>query len=102
MIAIGNGFKRLYHPRSSSFYTGFRDLEEVSFPKIPKGNCFSSLYHEAKEILEGRSAVSSSSGIDGYRALEIIHGIYLSWHKDRTVYFPLNPGSINIKKIFDL
>jgi hypothetical protein len=102
MIAIGNGYNRLYISKRSSLYTGFRDLTEVAFPKIPKGNCFTNLYHEVKELLNGSIVSSLSSGTDGYKALEIIHGIYYSWKMDSTVYFPLRPKSINIKKIFDL
>jgi predicted dehydrogenase len=102
MIKIGNGFQTLHVARPSSLYSGFKDLTETAFPKIPKGNCFTDLYKEAKMILGGSMIDPSSDGNDGYRALETVHAVYLSAKKRKTIAFPVAPKRINIKKIFDL
>jgi predicted dehydrogenase len=102
-IVIGNGYESLFLSRASRHYTGFRDITEVTFPPYRKNNCFHDLYREAKKSLAGKAAVISSSARDGYRALEVIHAIYLSSHLNRkTITFPLEPESINLKKIFNL
>jgi predicted dehydrogenase len=101
-IVIGNGYERLYAPRASRFYTGFRDIDETSFPSFRKNNCFRELYREAKKALSGKGSISST-GQDGYRALEAIHAVYLSSRlKRKTLALPLAPGSVNLKKIFNL
>lgn len=102
-IQIGNGFNRLYKPRESKLYKGFRDLEEVPFPEIPKGNCFTNLYREVKNYLNGYEGVPLSSLEDGYRALELVHGIYhSSYKKKQNIVLPISPRKINLKKIFKL
>jgi predicted dehydrogenase len=98
-IEIGNGVNRLFTTSKSRFYTGFRDLEEISFPAV-KGNCFANLYREAKKILR-KPGKPTSSGDDGYAALEIVHAAYLSAHSTLSVDLPLSRG-INLKKIFAL
>lgn len=100
-IAIGNGYQRLYVARTSAYYTGFRDLSETAFPAVHGRNCFAELYHEAKLILNGATA-SSSTGEDGYRALETVQAVYLSAKKGKPISLPVPPNRINIKKIFDL
>ena len=100
-ISIGNGYQRLFLAKPSSLYTGFRDLAEVSFPPVHGRNCFAELYHEAKLILKGASS-PSSTGEDGYRALETVQAVYLSAKKGKTVSIPVAVNRINIKKIFDL
>jgi predicted dehydrogenase len=101
-IIIGNGYEKLFLNRPSKFYKGFRDIVEKPFPQYKKNNCFHDLYREAKLALDGNTAVASS-GMDGYRALEVIHAIYLSSHQNRKkVSLPINPRSVNLKKIFDL
>ena len=102
MIAIGNGFQTLHLAKPSSLYSGFKDLTEAAFPKIPKGNCFTGLYREAKLILSGQLPSPSSTGEDGYKALETVHAVYLSAKKRKRITFPVSPTRINIKKIFDL
>jgi predicted dehydrogenase len=101
-IVIGNGYEKLYTTRASRFYTGFRDLDEAPFPAIKRNNCFGELYGEAKKALSGKT-VPSSSGPDGYHALEVIHAIYLSSHmKRKTLSLPIPEGAVNLKKIFNL
>jgi predicted dehydrogenase len=101
-IVIGNGYERLYAPRASRFYTGFRDLDEAPFPAFKRNNCFRALYGEARQALRGKAS-PASSGRDGYRALEVIHAIYLSSHLNRkTLSLPIAPGAVNLKKIFGL
>lgn len=103
-IQIGNGFNRLYKPRESTLYKGFRDLEEVPFPEVSGGNCFVNLYQEVKNYLAGGyEGVPLSSLRDGYRALELVHGIYYSsYKKNKKIVLPLDSKKINLKKIFKL
>ena len=101
-IVIGNGYQRLYRPRTSRWYTGFKDLDEVPFPKRRNTNPFKELYREAKRLLDGATDVTSS-GEDGYRAMEVIHAVYYSAHLGgKRITLPLIPGRINLKKIFNL
>lgn len=101
-IVIGNGYERLYTSRASRYYTGFRDIDEVPFPRFRRNNCFTELYREVKRSRSGRGAITST-GQDGYRALEAIHAAYLSSHQNRkTITLPVAPGSVNLQKIFDL
>jgi predicted dehydrogenase len=97
-IEIGNGFQRLFKASPSHLYSGFFDLSEKKFPKT-RGNCFSNIYREAKEILNGTLDQTRSSGADGLAALEVIHGTYLSAFIQKTVKLPLRKR-INLKKIF--
>ena len=101
-IEIGNGYQRLRLAKRSALYTGFCDLADASFPAIHGRNCFTELYHEVKQLLLLSSKAPSSTGEDGYKALEIIHAIYLSAKKGKMVRLPADPKRINIKKIFDL
>jgi predicted dehydrogenase len=102
-IIVGNGYQSLYLSRKSKFYSGFRDLTEVSYPGYRKSNCFINMYREASAILKGKKERSSSSGIDGYRALEAIHAVYLSSHNNRKkIRLPLSPASVDLKEIFKL
>lgn len=102
-IVIGNGYERLYKSRKSKLYSNFRDLSEVAFPKYKNDNCFVNLYKEAKALLNGRQHKLTSSLLDGYKALEIIHGIYYSAaNNKKPVKLPINAAKINLKTIFDL
>jgi predicted dehydrogenase len=76
-ITIGNGYARLYRPKKSVFYTGYNDLMEEDFPKFNQINCFTGLYREAKQALS-ETIIPTSSGIDGYKTMEIIDAIYRS------------------------
>ncbi len=102
-IIIGNGYNRLYKNVSSQYYSGFRDLEEKSFPAFKLNNCFTDLYKTAKLALNGKNYTNSSTITDGYRALEIIHGVYLSAGKSgKELKLPLKEESVNLSKIFGL
>ncbi len=102
-IVIGNGYERLFLSEKSRYYTGFKDLVEKEYPLHERNNCFTELYREASDILKGSGAPVASTGLDGYRALEAVHAVYLSSHlKGRTVALPVRPGRINLKKIFSL
>jgi predicted dehydrogenase len=102
-IIIGNGYEKLFLSRKSRYYTGFRDLAEAPFPAYRKDNCFVNLYREAADLLKGKKNIIQSSGTDGYRALEVIHAIYLSAARgSRTLALPIDPGSVNLKKIFGI
>jgi predicted dehydrogenase len=101
-IVIGNGYEKLFMGRRSRLYTGFRDIEEVPFPPYLKNSCFCDLYLEAKRALKGKAPIVSS-GMDGYKALEVVHAIYHSAHKRRKmISLPVDPRQINIRKIFGL
>ncbi|OHD70268.1 MAG: hypothetical protein A2W19_07205 [Spirochaetes bacterium RBG_16_49_21] len=101
-IVIGNGYEKLHRSRPSRFYSGFRDIAEVPFPSYKKKNCFCDLYLEAKRALNGKGPIASS-GSDGYQALEVIHAIYLSAHRNKKpITLPVDPRRINLQKIFDL
>ncbi|HOK02080.1 MAG TPA: Gfo/Idh/MocA family oxidoreductase [Spirochaetota bacterium] len=101
-ILIGNGYNKLYKSEPSRLYTGFRDLVEQPFPHYKENNCFHELYKNAKKLLKDSQSPNPSSAIDGYRALEIIHSIYLSSHKNKSISLPLKSKSVNLKKIFNL
>jgi len=101
-ILIGNGYEKLFIRNKSKLYKGFNDLEETKFPAMTKNSCFEEIYKEAELILKGKTDNIASDGADGYRALEIIHGIYLSAHRKREITLPLQKSGINLKKIFNL
>lgn len=102
-IIIGNGYESLLTRRKSRLYTGFKDLVEKPFPSFGKNNCFHEIYREARSLLAGNETVITSSGLDGYRALEAIHAIYLSSYLGgKRIPLPMSPGSINLKKIFTI
>jgi len=101
-IIIGNGFQKLFLPQKSKFYEGFKDLVETDFPEYKENNSFTELYTEVKHIIEGKNNSPTSSGKDGYKALEIIHSIYLSAYKNKKITLPIKQKNINIKKIFNL
>jgi predicted dehydrogenase len=100
-IIIGNGYQHLFLSAKSKYYTGFRDLSEKSFPKITGINYFKKEYLEAKNSITNKRTVISSTGDDGYKALETIHAIYLSSYlNSKRIDLPLKPERINIKNIF--
>ncbi len=101
-IIIGNGYEKLYRNHQSRFYTGFRDMVETQFPAYAKRNCFRELYREAKRTLKGDTAIASD-GNDGYRALEIVHAVYLSSYLgQKKICLPLGARRVSLKKIFGL
>lgn len=102
-IVIGNGYEKLFIKSKSKFYSGFNDLIEKAYPRYKENNCFQDLYREIKKILHDKTTFIQSSGIDGYRSLEVIHGIYLSsFKKGIEVKLPIQPKKVNISKIFEL
>ncbi|TAL31235.1 MAG: Gfo/Idh/MocA family oxidoreductase [Spirochaetes bacterium] len=102
-IRIGNGFQELHIAGKSRLYAGFRDLLPAEFPRIGGPPAFTGLYREARRLLDDPGAVSVSSGLDGYRALEAVHAVYLSAAQGRKrVELPVSPAIINVKDIFGL
>ena len=102
-IIIGNGYRRIFIPKESSYYTGFYDLSEDIFPAPKdKHNSFTNLYREVKSVLSNKTNTITSSGLDGYKALEVINAAYLSSYKQKPVHLPLSPGKINIRRIFNI
>jgi len=102
-IIIGNGYNRLYKNVSSRYYSGFRDIEEVKFPGFKANNCFTELYKNVKYALYGKEFINCSTIIDGYRALELVHAVYLSADKSgKQINLPLSENSVNLPKIFKL
>ena len=100
-IVIGNGYRNLYLSKQSKYYTGFRDLAEVPFPAAKGMNYFKKEYIEAKNLLNSKNIELTSSGLDGYKALEAIHAIYLSASLcGRQIGLPVKADKINLKKIF--
>jgi len=101
-IVIGNGYERIFGNKKSRLYSGFRDLYEKPFPRVNGINYFKREYLEAKKVLSGYKKDVTSSGSDGYKALEAIHAIYLSSFIDEEIELPLNPSRIDLKEIFNL
>ena len=102
-IVIGNGYEKLFLNRCSKFYTGFRDLDERTFPDANGVNCFEREYLEAKNTLNGNKTKIISSGNDGYKAMEVVHAIYLSSHLNgKRITLPIKPSKVDLQKIFNL
>jgi len=102
-IVIGNGYQELYLPRKSRHYTGFKDLAAAGFPRAGGPNCFTALYREAGQLLKNPALQPVSAGVDGYRALEAVHAIYLSASAGRKrIELPVNPAKIKLADIFGL
>ncbi|MCL1864901.1 MAG: Gfo/Idh/MocA family oxidoreductase [Spirochaetes bacterium] len=102
-ILIGNGYNRLFMKKKSKLYTGFNDLHETKFPAVNQKNCFTELYKSAASMLKCKSVTNISGIDDGYKALEIIHAIYYSSHLGRKkIELPINPGCIDLKRIFGI
>jgi len=102
-ILIGNGYNKLFQKMKSTLYTGFNDITETEFPSFKQKNCFTELYKSASLILKGKETAEISGIDDGYKALEIIHAVYLSsYHGRKKIQLPVNPGSVKLRKIFNL
>jgi len=101
-ILIGNGYEKLFLFSKSRLYRGFNDLTEKKFPAMKPVSCFTEIYREAKSVVQVKKDIITSSINDGYKALEIIHAIYLSAHKKKEIILPVNPSAIDLKKIFHL
>ena len=94
-IVIGNGYERLYLNKKSKLYSGFHDLIEKKFPKTVNKNCFQNEYQEVKKLLSDKILSITSSGHDGYKAVEVIHSIYLSSFLKKKIDLPLKTDIIN-------
>ncbi len=102
-IIIGNGYQELRRAGESRLYAGFRDLLPSPFPSFRRVSAFTEVYREARRILNDPRTPVSSSGLDGYRALEAVHAVYLSSARGRKrVELPVNPAIISIPEIFKL
>ncbi len=101
-IVIGNGYEHLYIKKRSKFYTGFQDLSEKSFPKTNGISYFKREYLEAKNSLNGNTIDITSTGFDGYKAMEAVHAIYLSSHTGKSVELPIKPAKVDLANIFNL
>ncbi|MCU0843920.1 MAG: Gfo/Idh/MocA family oxidoreductase [Spirochaetes bacterium] len=102
-IIAGNGYQSFFTTRASKHYTGFRDLVEKPFPRFRRHNYFTGEYSEAKRLLSGQDVSIRSTGLDGYRAIEAIHAIYLSAGRGRKIVeLPVKPDTIRLKEIFSL
>lgn len=101
-ILIGNGYEKIFLYNKSRLYRGFNDLYEKKFPAMKPVSCFAEIYKEAKNFLLGKKDIITSGIDDGYKALEIIHAIYLSAHKNKEINLPVKPSAIDLKKIFNL
>ena len=77
-ILIGNAGRELYVTKKSHRFTGFQELEKITFPEPKKFE--SPFIGGAREMLRtlrtGKAGVST--GKDGLRALEIISAVYQS------------------------
>jgi predicted dehydrogenase len=102
-IIIGNGYQELRRAGRSRLYAGFRDLLPAPFPSFRRVSAFTEVYREARRVLNDPHAPVSSSGLDGYRALEAVHALYLSSARGRKrVELPVDPAIISIPDIFKL
>ncbi len=101
-IVIGNGYERLYLSKKSTLYANFRDLKEQPL-RVPAGMyCFKRIYAEVSSLWNGSEATITSTGEDGYRALEAIHALYLSSFLRKRVDLPVKPATIDLRSIFKL
>jgi predicted dehydrogenase len=77
-ILIGNSGRELYVTKKSGRFTGFQELEKVPFPEIK--NYESPFTGGARDLVQRlkKQTPSSSSGLDGLRALQVITSIYKS------------------------
>ncbi len=101
-ITIGNGYESLFLSQKSTLYTNFRDLKAHPFPSTKGESCFTREYREVKKLLKDETLPITSEGLDGYKAIELIHAIYLSSYIRKRVDLPLKPDSIDLNKIFNL
>jgi len=100
-LVIGNGYESISRARKSTLYRGFHDLAPAPYPRYGKTSCFINLYREVKKLLAGGNEITST-GDDGYRALEIIHAVYLSSYMGKPVNLPLDPRKVDTGRIFDI
>jgi hypothetical protein len=79
-IVIGNNICKLYKASGSKRFSGYKELEEIPFPKGVRINSFIGAFDDlVYSIRDGVEPVSS--GIDGLRAIEVIYVLYESSEK---------------------
>lgn len=71
-IRVGNEYKELWKQEKSPRYSGFYELKQKKFPRVPDRNHFIEEYREVVGILQGKTNVPASSGEDGMKTIEII------------------------------
>ncbi len=81
-ILIGNSGHELYLTRKSNRFTGFKELEQVSFPSPKKYQSpfIGGVQELIRNLRTGEPGLSS--GEDGLKALELIFAIYRSASKN--------------------
>jgi predicted dehydrogenase len=100
-MKIGNGIREYYVSETSRRYTGFKDLIKKDFPTFQRDSdpFTGAILEVIAAIAEGRQP--QSSGKDGFKAMEIIFGIYQSAYlKGKTVTLPLKISGHPLKKMF--
>ncbi|MCP5103667.1 MAG: Gfo/Idh/MocA family oxidoreductase [bacterium] len=100
-IKVGNGIREYYAAETSKRYTGFRDLVKKEFPRFTRdSDPFSGALLEVIKAMEEDSA-PQSSGLDGFKAMEIIFAVYYSaWLNGKKVSLPLKISGHPLKKMF--
>ncbi len=104
-IKVGNGIREFYTSETSRRYSGFKDLVKTPFPPLLpplEKSCdpFSGALLEVMHALE-EDTEPDSSGLDGFKAMEIIFGIYSSALKGgKTVTLPLKALRNPLKSMF--
>ncbi len=96
-ILIGNGLLKLWRSNTSSRYSGFYDLVEEPFPAFAYQNPYVAM---VEELVSGKEQ-TSSSGVDGLAALEIIMAVYHSAARGGVkVALPFKKKYSPLKKMF--
>ncbi len=91
-LLIGNQGRELYVTRKSKRFSGFRELERVEFPKVKQNK--SPFEMAARDMVKSiqNKRQSQSTGVDGFKALQLICAIYESAQQ--------NGKKIRIKNVF--
>ncbi|MCP4218455.1 MAG: Gfo/Idh/MocA family oxidoreductase [bacterium] len=100
-LRVGNGYREYWVAEPSKRYSGFSDLVKKEFPTFVR-DCdpFSGGLNEVMTALE-TGLPPISSGEDGYKAMEVIFGIYHSaLHGGKRVELPLNIRGNPLKRMF--
>jgi predicted dehydrogenase len=100
-IKVGNGIQEYFVCENSRRYTGFKDLVPASFPELPADtDPFTGAISEVIKAMEEDSE-PQSSGIDGFKAMEVIFAIYYSAYlTGKTLHLPVKPGGHPLEKMF--
>ncbi len=91
-LLIGNQGRKLYVTRKSKRFSGFQELEQIEFPKVKQNK--SPFVGAAQDMVQSvkKKIQSQSSGVDGFKALQLICAIYESAQQ--------NGKKIRIKNVF--